>query len=121
MANSRQKGADFEREVVNELKEKGLDAKKVPLSGAVSDFEGDIWISPSKDSKYWQNFPVPKLVVEAKRRKRGFKTIYDAIEQGGGNDIVVARDDRKEAFFVLPKKTMYYFLEEAGWLQKKEG
>ena len=50
MTNSRQTGADFEREVVNELKEKGLDAKKVPLSGAVSEFEGDIWISPNKES-----------------------------------------------------------------------
>ena len=120
MTNSRQKGADFEREITNELKELGLDAQKVPLSGAVSNFEGDIWIKPSHDSEYRKNFPLPQLVLEAKRRKRGFKTIYDALEQGNGNDIVVARDDRKEAFYVLPKKTFYYFLEESGWLAKNE-
>lgn len=120
MTNPRQKGADFEREVVNELKELGLDAKKVPLSGAVADFEGDIWIAPSHESPHRKNYPVPRLVLEAKRRKRGFKTIYDALEQGGGNDIVVARDDRKETFFVLPKKTFYYFLEVAQWLKQKE-
>ena len=117
--NSRQKGAEFEREITNELKELGLDAKKVPLSGACTEFEGDIWIRPAEGTEYRKNFPIPQLFLEANRRKRGFKTIYDAIEQGGGNDIVVARDDRKEAFYVLPKKTFYYFLEVSGWLAKK--
>ena len=119
MTSPRAKGAEFEREIIHELQQLGLDAKKAPLSGS-KNTSGDIWISPNRDSVIRKDFPLPKLEVEAIRRKRGFKTIYDVLDRDGGNDIIIAKDDRKSPFFVLPEKTFYYFLEVAQWLKQKE-
>lgn len=42
-AKSKQKGDRFEREIVNILREQGIDAGRVPLSGAVEGFPGDVF------------------------------------------------------------------------------
>lgn len=48
-ALSRRKGADFERQVTNDLKAAGLDARKIPLSGADANHPGDVEvITPEK-------------------------------------------------------------------------
>lgn len=41
---SKQKGSRFERQVVNEAKSMGHKAKRIPLSGAVEGFKGDVQI-----------------------------------------------------------------------------
>ena len=41
------KGAAFEREVVTRFEEMGIKAKKMPLSGAIPGFEGDVEIWPA--------------------------------------------------------------------------
>ncbi len=83
---SRDKGALFEREVVNALKEHHLNAKRVPLSGAAEGFKGDVLVDV-----HWQDKP---LKLECKRRANGFGLIYDNL---GDNDAVVVRADRKPA------------------------
>jgi hypothetical protein len=120
MTSPRAKGAEFEREVIHELQQLGLEANKAPIAGATQSHNGDIWILPNRESKLRKDFPLPKLEVEAIRRKRGFKTIYDVLDRDGGNDIVVARDDRKDPFFVLSQKTFHYFMEVSQWLKQKE-
>ena len=120
MTSPRAKGAEFEREIISELQQLGLEANKAPFKGATKNNNGDIWLLPNRDSPIRKNFPLPKLEVEAIRRKRGFKTIYDVLDREGGNDIVVAKDDRKDPFFVLSKKTFYYFMEVSQWLKQKE-
>ena len=44
---SRDKGANFEREVVNWHKDRNVEAERVPLSGAVKgNYSGDLKIGP---------------------------------------------------------------------------
>jgi hypothetical protein len=51
-AMSRRKGAMFEREVASDLRAAGLDARKVPLSGADKNYPGDVAIESSPTGKW---------------------------------------------------------------------
>lgn len=68
--SSRDKGGRVERELVNKLKDAGLQALRVPLSGAAEGFKGDINIHMSLEET---------LVAEVKARKdgTGFKQLED--------------------------------------------
>ena len=87
---SKEKGSRFEREVRDLLKAGGVDAEKVPLSGAVKggSFEGDL------------NFSLRGVVrkLECKRRKRGCSTFYGFM---ANNYAVVMRDDRSPPLVML--------------------
>jgi hypothetical protein len=87
---SKQKGARFELEIVGLLQAGGLDAEKVPLSGAIKggSFEGDIDCLVRG----------VKRKLECKRRKRGCTTYYGFME---GNYAVVMRDDRTPPLIML--------------------
>jgi Holliday junction resolvase len=87
---SRDKGSRFERAVVNELKAKHLDARRVPLSGAMW-LKGDVEVSV-----HWRDDP---LRLECKIRKDGFKEIYRWLDK---NDALVIRADGQPALAVLP-------------------
>ena len=82
----RTKGANFEREIVNKHKELGIDAKRVPLSGATDFAKHDVMISG--------------ISAECKIRANGFKEIYKWLEDNP--DILICRADRKEPFVVVP-------------------
>lgn len=101
---SRTKGASFEREIVNAHKREGIDAERVPLSGAAGGSYGHDVIVKSP--------ALGRVKVEAKRRASGFKLLYDALEQSPNTDAVVIRADRKEALYVMP---------ESVWLQCMKG
>jgi hypothetical protein len=85
---SRDKGGRFERELVNTAKAHGLEAYRVPLSGAAAGFKNDIIIKQGRTT--WE--------VEAKKRATGFKFIYDNIV---GADILVIGADRQKPLAVL--------------------
>ena len=91
MHPSKRKGAGFEREVVAFLQEQGIAALKIPLSGAVSGFEGDI------------TCPVRGLdkKLECKRRARAFGTLYGWMRD---NYALVIRDDKTEPLVVMRLK-----------------
>ena len=82
---SRDKGYRVENELVNKLKENGFDAHRVPLSGGVAGYPGDIRIND-------------KYLMEVKARKSGFKTIRDWM---GDNDFIALKDDRKEPLVAM--------------------
>ena len=84
----RDKGARFEREIVNTAKAHGLDAKRVPLSGAAEGFKNDVLIDAGGVT--W--------AIEAKKRGAGFKFIYDNLD---GSDVLVIGADRQPALAVL--------------------
>ncbi len=90
---SRNKGYRFEAETVNLLKEHGLEAHRVPLSGATAHDKGDIRIRV-----HWQPEP---LLGECKRRKALPQWIYDAL---GENDFLTMRGDRGESLTVIRTK-----------------
>lgn len=83
---SRDKGLRVERELVNKLKESGIDAKRVPLSGAAEGFKGDIQIG--------------EFVAEVKARKdgAGFKTLEAWL---GENDFLFLKKNNTDPMVVL--------------------
>ncbi len=82
---SRDKGARNERKLVNMIQSHGIDAKRVPLSGAADGFKGDIIMG--------------QWTIEAKLRADGFKQIYDWID--GDSDLLVIGRDRSPPLAVL--------------------
>jgi len=87
---SRDKGARNERELVNLLRERGLRAERVPLSGAAGgSFGGDIIA----------DLGGRRQLIECKVRADGFKQIYGWLE---GNDILAIKRDRSEWLVILP-------------------
>lgn len=93
--SQRIKGSSFEREIVNKHKNWGIDAKRVPLSGATDFAKHDVMISG--------------ISAECKIRANGFKQIYDWLAEEP--DVLICRADRKETFYVLPEKTWMQFLK----------
>ena len=85
---SRDKGNRIEREIVNLLKDSGIHAERVPLSGAAGGlFTGDITFLD--------------YIAEVKARKggTGFKTIERWL---GDNDMLFLRKDRSAPLVVNP-------------------
>jgi len=100
--NSRQKGYRIEHDLVNTLKERGIKAYRVPLSGG-SVIKGDIIIND-------------KEVCQVKGRGKGFKFIYDSLEyeeEGKKKeyDYLFIKADRKDYLVVM---TLEKFLSLIG-------
>ena len=55
-----------------------------------------------------------KYVIEAKRKKSGFKFLYQALDQGGGSDMIVVREDRARRLYVMEEDTVLDLLRLAG-------
>lgn len=85
---SRSKGLRNEREIVNFFKERGIHAERVPLSGAIEGFPGDIKIQGEMCT----------FIAEAKCRANGFKQIYD---WKADNDMLFIKADRQEQLVVM--------------------
>lgn len=85
---SKQKGDRFERSAVETLNAHGLEAKKVPLSGAMAGWKGDIHFKEQGIAK----------VLECKSRKSGFKTLRTML---GDSDRLLVKDDRTEPLMVM--------------------
>lgn len=89
MANpSKRKGDTFEREIVAKFQAQGLHAIRMPYSGALNNWKGDIE-APVQNKR---------MKFEAKRRRSGFKTIYGWL---GSNYGLIVRDDKTEPLIVL--------------------
>lgn len=97
---SRNKGANFERELVNQAKLYGLHAQRVPLSGATEYAKGDVEITPLWDDTPW--------VFEAKRRKELPQWMLDAL---GENTGLILRADRHDAVAVIPYKLLLELMQ----------
>lgn len=83
----RDKGARFEREIVNKFEFHDIKAKRVPLSGA-SWLKGDI-IANLNNEDY---------VFELKKRGNGFKQIYEWIDEP---DALIICADRKKPLVIM--------------------
>ena len=83
----RDKGARVERDIVNRLREKGIDAERVPLSGAAGgSYTGDVVINGD--------------VAEVKARKEGtgFALLYRWLAD---NSYLIVKTDRKDPLVVM--------------------
>jgi hypothetical protein len=84
----RRKGNRVEREVLALLREAGLEARKVPLSGSAPDYPGDLEVELPG---------LGRVVVEVKARKRvGLEGWLE------GRGLLVLKPDRRPPLAVLP-------------------
>ena len=102
--HSRNKGATYEREIVNQLKEHGVLAERIPLSGAMKgNYSGDIKLGP-----------VLGYIGECKRTRKKLTHIYKALEQDNA-DFLFARDDQKETVAIVRMETLLALFKLLGW------
>ena len=106
MNPQKNKGSRVEREIVHLHRDMGIDAKRVPLSGAAEGFKGDVIIGD--------------MVSEVKSRKggQGFATISRWL---GDNDLLFVKEDRKEPLVVMPWKTYEKLIKEGIVCPKCKG
>ena len=100
-SRSKRKGSGYELEIVRAHEALGIEAIKTPLSGALG-------------GKYSGDVQIAGLIGEGKRRRKGHTSLYNALEQGTGSDIMFARDDHRETLVVMPWETWAAIL---GWLE----
>ena len=107
---NKQRGYELERETVLFWEKQGAEVQRVLSSGAYKhysdDLAGDIKLGP--------------YVVEAKRKKSGFKFLYDALDQDDVNDMLVLKQDRHRRIYVLEEETLVDLFGKAGLLSKNE-
>lgn len=97
---SRTKGAVYERELVNQAKEFGLVAQRVPLSGATSYAKGDVEITPTFSDQPW--------VFEAKRRKELPSWLLEALGENAG---LILRADNEKSVAIIPLTTLLALMQ----------
>tara|TARA_A100000171_G_scaffold34792_1_gene33289 strand:+ start:83 stop:415 length:333 start_codon:yes stop_codon:yes gene_type:complete len=100
--SNKDRGRILEKETEKFWQEHGFDCKRVFASGQYKDqlgeeFSGDVRLENYK--------------IEAKRRKGGFKLLYDAFEQDKA-DILVIRQDRARRLYVLEESVLLELMKE---------
>ena len=94
--SQRDKGYRGERNLVNYFKEHGIEAIRVPLSGASNFAKGDVVIKG-------------KYRAEVKLRKDGFKMIYKWL---GDNDMLFIKANNKQYLAVIPLDLLITLLKD---------
>ena len=101
---SRDKGARFEREMVNWFIGQNIMAERVPLSGAAKgSYAADIRFGP-----------VLAWSGECKRFANGLGKLYDALSQDDA-DVIFARSDRRETLVCMTLDTFKALTDEDSW------
>lgn len=98
---NRNRGANYERELVNAFKEHGLQAQRVPLSGATGYAKNDVEVTAGFDGK-------TVFSGEAKRRAGLPEYMTKALD---GADFAAFRQDRGETLIVLRLETFAQLLQ----------
>ena len=106
-SRNKKRGYELEAETVKHWQGLGVDCKRVFASGAYKhlgdEFAGDLMLSG--------------FTVECKRKKSGFKFLYDSLAQDDA-DFLVVRQDRAERLYIMSEETMETLLRQAGVLKK---
>lgn len=98
------RGYELEAETVKHWQSRGVEAKRVFGSGAYKGQLGD---------EYAGDLMVAGFTVECKRKKSGFKFLYDALAQDDA-DFVVCRQDRSPRIYVMREETVEALFRQAG-------
>jgi hypothetical protein len=96
----RRKGDRVEREVLALLKEAGLEAKRVPLSGSAPGYPGDLEVELPG---------LGRVLVEVKARKRvGLEAWLE------GRGLLVLKADRRPPLAVMPLEALLALIRAAN-------
>ena len=98
---NRNRGADYERELVNAFKGYGLQAQRVPLSGATNYAKNDVEVIAGFDGQ-------TVFSGEAKRRAGLPEYITKALD---GADFAAFRQDRGETLIAIRLETFAQLLQ----------
>jgi len=101
-AREKRKGTRGEREVAGKLKEGGLHAERVPLSGAAPGLPGDVRVHVAGR----------ELLGEVKRRRSGFKELYTWLS---GHDLLFMRADRSDWLVCMRLDLFLWLLRQVPW------
>lgn len=98
---TRKKGYRGENEIVNLLKKQGIEAKRVPLSGANELLKGDVVLELKGET----------LVGEVKRRRGGMCSAYEILAD---KDLYFFRADRKKWLVVIELETFLKLVKDGS-------
>lgn len=103
---SKKKGYSGEKEVVDLLQKYGIEAERVPLSGAL------------KSQKYSCDVHIPGIDkrVEVKRRKSGLKTIQKWLQEDANSNYIFFREDGDTEGWIV----IMPYIEFIELVQRKE-
>tara|TARA_R100000664_G_C2687784_1_gene93118 strand:+ start:124 stop:465 length:342 start_codon:yes stop_codon:yes gene_type:complete len=101
-SRNKARGRELENEVVAVAVAAGLDARRVFGSGAYKNQLGE---------DYAGDVVVEDLRLECKRRKSGFKLLYDAFDQDNA-DVVCVRADRSPRLYLLKEETFFKLIKK---------
>lgn len=99
-SRSKQKGDRDERQIVGEAIQAGLSARKIPLSGAVEGWKGDVIVTDATGADW---------LGEAKVRATGFRQLYGWLRPY--IDFLSVRADRQERLVVMRWSTFLALLK----------
>lgn len=100
-ARNKARGRELENEVVAAATNAGLTAHRIFGSGAYKNQLGDDFAS---------DVVVEGLRIECKRRKSGFKLLYDAFDQDD-SDVVCVRSDRMPRMYLVREDVFLHLLK----------
>lgn len=100
---SKRKGYTGEKEVVDLLQKYGIEAERVPLSGAL------------KSEKYSCDVHIERIDkrAEVKRRKSGLKTIQKWLEEDSNSNYIFFREDYGDWVVIMPVMEFIELIQEA--------
>ena len=101
------RGYELERETVQHWQKLGLECNRVFASGAFKHQLGD---------EYAGDLLLAGYTVECKRKKSGFKFLYDSLAQDEA-DMLVVREDRNERLYVMREKTVEAIFRQLGLIK----
>jgi len=101
------RGYELERETVVHWQKLGLECSRVFGSGAFKHQLGE---------EYAGDLLLAGFTVECKRKKRGYKFLYDSLAQDDA-DMLVIREDRNERLYVMREETVENIFRQLGLIK----
>lgn len=101
---NKQRGYELEAETVKHWQGLGAESKRVFASGAFKQHLGE---------EHAGDLMIAGFTVEAKRKKSGFKFLYDSLAQDDA-DLLVVKQDRHKRLYIMTEETLEALFRQAG-------
>ena len=103
-SRNKKRGYELEAETVKHWQGLGVECKRVFGSGAYKQQLGD---------EHAGDLMLSGFTVECKRKKSGFKFLYDSLAQDDA-DMLVVRQDRAARLYIMNEETVEALFRQSG-------
>ena len=103
-SRNKKRGYELEAETVKHWQGLGVECKRVFGSGAYKQQLGD---------EHAGDLMLSGFTVECKRKKSGFKFLYDSLAQDDA-DMLVVRQDRAARLYIINEETVEALFRQSG-------